>query len=75
MKVGGIGKAKAERYGGDILKLTSCLKSKEKTDEQLEQKSYSDALWSNPNSFLAFLLIYFLYLKLWFLGKKKACYL
>ena len=39
MKVGGIGKAKVERYGGDILKLTSCLKSKEKTDEQPAQTS------------------------------------
>ena len=39
MKVGGIGKAKVERYGGDILKLTSHLKTEEKTDEQLASAS------------------------------------
>ena len=35
MKVEGIGKAKAEKYGADILKLTAHLKTEEKTDEQL----------------------------------------
>ncbi|MDE0092581.1 MAG: HRDC domain-containing protein [Oligoflexia bacterium] len=39
MKVEGIGKAKAEKYGQDILKLTAYLKKEEKTDEQLASAS------------------------------------
>ncbi|MCZ0931662.1 MAG: HRDC domain-containing protein, partial [Oligoflexia bacterium] len=39
MKVEGIGKAKAEKYGEDILKLTVYLKSEEKKDEKLASAS------------------------------------
>ena len=39
MKVEGIGKAKSEKYGEDILKLTATLKKEEKTDEQLASSS------------------------------------